>query len=463
MSARNSPSLRYAIYDGIAWALMAGFGEAFLSAYAIFLSATPTHLALLGAFPAFIPAISQSVGVKLLSFIPSRRKLTSLTAALQGLSWLPLASLGLILGTSPESPIYLLAFAAIYFFFAGLGAPAWNSLIGDLVPNHSRGAYFGLRNRRMGYATLIALLLAGPLLTTFHGVDERALGFAVLFFIAFICRSVSAYWLSRYEDPVAEKSADSYFSFLDFLKRTPYSNFTKFVWFVSLINFGLAICGPFFSLYILKELRFSYAEFTILSASMIASQIITLQHWGGLSDRFGNKAILFVAAPLITLAPLLWIISDSFWWLLFVHLYSGFIWAGFNLSASNFLFDAVSPAKRARCAAYQSILNGTFMLVGSLLGSYLLNNPLESLHSVFKTSDPKLDYHLIFAGSCIIRIIVVCYFWKLIKEVREVELIAHKDLVFKVIQVKALAGLVFGFDTKHDENKAKLGQKDKPS
>lgn len=448
MSIRISSSLRFAIYDGIAWALMAGFGETFLSAYAIFLHANPTHLALLGAFPAFIPAFSQMLGVKLLAWTPSRRKITTITAALQAVSWLPLAFLGIAFSSGSNAPNYLLLLASIYFFFGGLGAPAWNSLIGDLVPNDNRGAYFGLRSRRMGYATLTALLIAGPLLTLFQTAGYSSLGFALLFIIAASCRSISAYWLSRYEDPIAEKSANAYFSFWEFLKRTPYSNFTKFVVFVSLINFGLSICGPFFSLFILKELQFSYAQFTVLSACMIAAQILTLQHWGSLSDRFGNKAILFIAAPGITLAPLLWIVSQSFWWLIFIHLYSGFLWAGFNLSATNFLFDAVTPAKRARCAAYQSILNGTAMLLGSLSGSYLLSHPLEFLHPRFDELGHKIDYFILFGGSFCIRLMVVAYFWKLIKEVREVEVIAHKDLVFRVIQVKALNGILFGFDTK---------------
>jgi hypothetical protein len=54
-----------------------------------------------------------------------------------------------------------------------------------------------------------------------------------------------------------------------------------------------------------------------------------------------------------------------------------------------------------------------------------------------------------------IRALVVTYFWKLIKEVREVEIITHKDLVFKVIQVKALTGLLFGFDTNRSKKKDK--------
>ena len=66
--------------------------------------------------------------------------------------------------------------------------------------------------------------------------------------------------------------------------------------------------------------------------------------------------------------PILWLFSADFYYLVIVQALTGLVWAGFNLSAANFLFDAVSPPKRARCVAYQALVNATFVFAGSLLG-----------------------------------------------------------------------------------------------
>jgi MFS family permease len=443
----SQKSLKAATNDGIAWALMIGFGEVFLSAYAIYLGASPFQIAVLAGVTASVPAIAQLLGLRLMHFIESRRKLILAASALQAFSLIPIALVALTTGADSASLMIFLA--SLYFFFGATGVPAWNSLIGDLVPQETRGTYFGGRNKKIALASLLALITAGPILSTFKQISLEAVGFLSIFLIAAVARFISVYWLARYEDPPQPKSENAYFSFYRFISRTAHSNFAKFAWFVCLMLGALFICGPFFSLYLLKELGFSYSQFTFLSACLIVSQFLTLSHWGSLTDRFGNKSILFCASIGISIAPILWTFSTSFYYLIFVHLFSGFVWSGFNLSAANFLFDAVTPAKRARCAAYQSILNGAFSLAGSMLGSFLISHPLPLIKESLPDLGHKADYYLIMYVSAFIRCAVLAFFWAKIREVREVEAISHKDLIFKIINLRALNGSGFSFYSKN--------------
>ncbi len=448
------PSLRFAIYDGIAWALMIGLAEAFFSAYAIFLAATPAQIAILAAYPTIIPAIAQLTGVKLMSYYSSRKALCVRATVMHALGLLPIALIGVVFyseqgyAANGHAARFLLLFAAIYFFFGALGNPAWNSLIGDLVPANSRGAFFSLRNKKISYASFTALIMAGPTLAYFHHINLEAWGYLVIFMTALVARLVSGYWLSHYEDPELKKSDSDYFSFYDFIRRTPHSNFAKFAWYVCLMLAAQFICGPFFSVYLLRELQLSYTEFTCLSASLILAQVLTLSHWGKLSDSLGNKIILFAASVGICLAPVIWTFSTNFYYLIFVHMYSGFVWSGFNLAAANFLFDAVTPAKRARCAAYQSVMNGFFCLCGALLGGYLMSHPIPEFTAFFAEAGDRAKYFFIMYLSAAIRVAIILVFWKKIMEVREVENVSGKELVFKIINIRAISGISFGFDSR---------------
>src|SRR5690606_13056435 len=136
------------------------------------------------------------------------------------------------------------------------------------------------------------------------------------------------------------------------------SNFARFVYFVSLINFGVNIATPFFAVYMLRDLQFSYMEYTIVTATNTVTQFLTMQYWGQISDQFGNKKILNVCGYGVAFSPILWLFGDAMWYLLLIQVFAGLVWAGFNLAAANFMFDAVTPPKRARCAAYQAMVNG---------------------------------------------------------------------------------------------------------
>jgi MFS family permease len=73
-------------------------------------------------------------------------------------------------------------------------APAWNSLMGDLVPADKRGDYFGKRNRICSVFTFGATFLGGMILQWFKPINEW-IGYGIIFSIAFIARGVSAYYL----------------------------------------------------------------------------------------------------------------------------------------------------------------------------------------------------------------------------------------------------------------------------
>ncbi|MGD8672424.1 MAG: hypothetical protein PVH86_03850, partial [Thiogranum sp.] len=95
----------------------------------------------------------------------------------------------------------------------------------------------------------------------------------------------------------------------------------------------------------LRDLQFTYLQFMANTAMAVLVQFLTLNTWGRISDVFGNRLILVTAGSVIPALPLLWLVSANFWYLLGVQVVSGFAWAGFSLSAGNFLYDLV-PAHR---------------------------------------------------------------------------------------------------------------------
>ena len=441
------PSLRASIRDGMSHSVMLGFGETYLGPFGIFLQATTLQVGILSTLPQLFGAVMQWTGAIRMDRFPSRRQVIVGGTLFQGLLWIPICLLPFLFGRGEVAVWLLMGFVLLYQGANGAIVPIWNSLIGDLVEPHIRGRFFGNRNRLAGMSTFVSLLMGGCVLHLFAWWDHTAVGFLIIFLAAFLARLNSVHWLKRYADPEFRLSPEQIFTFRQFLRRSPHSNFAKFVFFVAAVNFGVSFSGPYFALYMLRDLHLSYLEFTAVTAAAAVSQFLTFRYWGGLSDRFGNKKILNLCGWGVGLVPMLWLVSHNLGYLMGIQAYAGFVWAGFNLSAANFMFDAVTPPKRARCVAYQGLVNGVCILFGSVCGGIAASQLPGSFAIGPWIWTPVSALPVIFFLSGLIRFVAAGLLLKKFREVRPVEPIGHSQLIFRVSHIRPIAGATFSLFT----------------
>ena len=374
-SAKQSIAISNA--EGICYAVMLGAAETYFGAFGVFLGATSFQLAMLTAIPPFFSAFVQMAAVWLLNRYPSRRPMLAGAAALQAVLILPIALLGVLMGRGHGTANWLIALVVLYSGAAGVTAPIWNSLLGDLIPATYRGRYFGIRNQWMGIATLITTLVAGGILHLFshfggEGNSSPILvwGYLAIFIIALLARAGSSFCLTRHQNPEYTPERPLPFSLRRFFQRTPSRNFVRFVLFFSLVQAGQAFSAPYYAPYMLTHLHLPYIEYSLILAVPALALILMHPFWGRLVDRIGCKKVLAISSIGVVINPMLWLISSDVRFLLGLQIFSGVAWSGFNLAAAAFLFDAVTPSKRAYYSAYQGLIQGCFVLGGSLLGVY---------------------------------------------------------------------------------------------
>lgn len=133
-------TLTLSIIDGVFFSVMVGAAETYFSPYAIALGASNLTLGLLLALPVLVGSLAQLFSVRLLSWVGNRRRLMALLAGLQAFAFLPMIAVGL--SKAPARGAVFLGIVCVYFAFQLVAAPAWISLMGDLVPERERGAYF---------------------------------------------------------------------------------------------------------------------------------------------------------------------------------------------------------------------------------------------------------------------------------------------------------------------------------
>jgi MFS family permease len=246
----------------------------------------------------------------------------------------------------------------------------------DLV-TEDRGNYFGKRNRIAGFISFICTIVGGFLLDYFKGT-KLFMGFIILFSLAFIGRAISAYLMRKQYEPKFEYDDKYYFSFKLFLKRMNQNNFGRFSIYTTLISFAVNISAPFLTVYMIKDLSFSYVNYMVVILSPVVTTILFMPLWGKFADKYGNVKTMRMSGYLTALMPLLWFLSAFiipkqyvFLYLVFVEAFSGIVWAGFNLASANFVYDAVSRQRMAICNTYDSITTTFGVMIGALIGGFL--------------------------------------------------------------------------------------------
>ncbi|MGQ0645306.1 MAG: MFS transporter [Elusimicrobiota bacterium] len=378
-------SLSHCWKEGVAAQVMFGIFDYYLIPYTLFLGATPRQVGLLVAVPNLLAAVSQFFAVRAVRLAGDRRLLLVWGVGLQAAFLVPVALLPFLPVSGKITA--LIALTSLHKILGGLVGPAWGSLVSDYLPEGQRGQYLGWRARVVSVAGLAGIFGWGLVLAAFKGDPaSRNLGFAVLFSAAAACRFVSLYYLWKMVNVPSSEGPESEFTFWMFLRRARESNFVKFIFYVSAMTFATQLAAPFFSVYMLEDLRFGYGTYTAVHAASAAASLVAFPLWGRHMDAVGAAKVLKSTGMAIPLIPLLWMFARGPASLFVLELAAGFVWSGFNLAATNFIFDAVSPPKRVRCLAYFNLITGAAIFAGAWAGGLLaerlpplLGSPLISL------------------------------------------------------------------------------------
>ena len=409
--------LRYSIKDGVASSVIEGAGDRYIPPLAIAMNASATQIGLLSSLPNLIAPFLQLHAANLLKK-HNRKRIVLISILVQALMWVPIAFIPFLFGKNNNGVWLIILFYVICFSAGKFYIPVWNSWMKDLVPKDEIGKFFGKRNAIYTFVLVTIVILSSLFLDYFNkgeflGIELVLVIFGALFLIAMIAGFVDMYILYKQHEPKFEYDSKSYFSLLDFVKRIGNSNFGRFVLYVSLFSLGVNMAGPFFAVYMLNELKFSYVTYIMMTVAASLASIIFMPVWGKIADKYGTVIVLKSCSIIVGIYPLLFLLSKSPIALFLMNAFSGFGWAGFNLCAANFVYDVAKREKVALCVTYQNIFSGIGIFLGTTIGGLLATMPrFRLLGSVFL---------FIFLISAIARLLLTYIFWNKFKEVRKVE------------------------------------------
>jgi MFS family permease len=269
-------------------------GGVVIVAFALALGAGPLVIGLLAAIP-FVAQAAQLPAIALIERVRQRRKIAVLTITTARVLIFSLAAVPFLPDPMLQLPMLIGAQFAICAL-GSFGGCAVNSWVHQLLPQEGLGAFLA---KRLFWSTTFACagtLIAGLLVERLP-VANRLHAYSVAFALAGFAGFVSSAYLARVPEPQMQDAGPpaTVFSKL----RMPFrdDNFRSLLFFMGAWNVASNLAAPFLTVYLIQQLGYGLSTVTSLWVTSQVANALTLYLWGGLSDRFSNKAILAVALP----------------------------------------------------------------------------------------------------------------------------------------------------------------------
>ncbi len=365
----SPPSLRADLRamtgDGFAFSLMVGSGESYVAAFALALGFGDVGAALVATAPMLAGSVLQLVTPAAVAWLGSHKRWVVLCAALQAATFLPLVAGAL---SGDLTPALLFVAVSLYWGCGMATSPAWNTWVGTIVPASLRASYFARRGAWSQFALLLALGLAGEALRRFSEAGVALEGYAAIFLFALVARLVSVGFLARQSEPRPVPIGETRIAPRALREHARVGGHGRLLAYLLAFQLSVWTAAPFFTPYMLGPLGLDYREFALLTGAAFFARIVALPLLGRLASERGTRRVLWVGSLGIVPLPVLWLVSDSFPWLLALQLGSGFAWGAFELAALLSFFEHIPENARTSILSAYNLANAAAIAGGSVVG-----------------------------------------------------------------------------------------------
>ncbi|MBE1555632.1 MFS transporter [Sporosarcina limicola] len=361
---------KISIYHGMASTVALNFSNNFFPIFAItILGATNYQVGLISSLPPLMALLMTIPAAILLNRAHKQKKLVAMSVLLARLMFLLIILLVYLPSATFQAWAFLVVIAIMSMpnTVANMG---WQTLIGDLVSNSRRGAFFSDRNRLLTMVGLVSTLLIGILM---KDASDNVVAYQVLFAIAFCFGLVEVFLLMKHEEepmkiegPIAKKKLMEWSIF----------QHSSYVWFLVaalFFNFTWQMAWGIFNIYHVRIVGATIFWISMFSVGNMLMQILTFPLWKKWAERKSNIRIFVWAAIGMATTPFLTVLSTNLYYLTLVQTTSGFFLSGVLLLLFNLLLEQSPEASRTYCITTYNVLLAVVAFLAPQIGIWMLD------------------------------------------------------------------------------------------
>lgn len=393
---RTRHALVTSAWDGVFATVMLGIVETFGVAGAVALGVPAVSIALMGPLPAWLGTLAQLV-LRNANVGHARKPWIVAAVRAQATMLLALA----LTGWSPDrwaATLYVVAFV-LYGATNAAVSHLWMSWMSDLVPHNVLGRHMSWRAAIFACVQLATTAVAGWFARGYSNATAPWQLYAVAFAVAGAARYASARCLVVQFEPLCAEPMATRERF------APSPALARFAKAIALLNGAALLSGPFFAVWFLRDLRFTYLEFAIAGGCTVAGHLIANRFVGHLTDVMGAANVLRAGSVFVAFVPVPYLFIENVWGVWLSNFASGMAWAGVNLAAFKYLVQASGGGPHRSGFVYANLWLTSVTLVMGLIGGFCEPHLPTVFHWPLQT---------LFLVSAVVRLtVVLAYFTRL--------------------------------------------------
>lgn len=347
-----------------------GMAESYFAAFMLALGISEVVAGLGTVIPQFIGVIFQLFSIRSFFTRYSLKKRLLLFLSLQTLSLIPLIIAGIY---RINSPWLIIGMLGLYWACLLSLNPPWNRLMGHTIPVPFRLRFFSIRSQFAQFSVFLGLIGSGIVL---YWARDRGLELPVfvgIFSLGLLLKCMSIYEVKfNHNDYDLAPGSEHRVRLRDFLMRLRGTDQGKLITFLFLFFVSVHFSAPYFAPFMLGHLKFNYLEFMGITSLSYFGRVFMFRLLQKRAKPKHVEKLLMFATIGISTSPLLWAISQNYWWISIVEFFSGCYWAGFELSTILLYYQKIDDRERTSAITYIALLNTTGMFLGSMLGALFM-------------------------------------------------------------------------------------------
>jgi len=366
-------NMRWLWWDSLFACISVAFYGDFVNLFLLQLGAKDFQIGLISSATSAAMLLGPLVGTWLVERT-RKRKLWVMLGSAWGfrIIFFILAGLPFILNGAPMVTIFIVLYS-LQSFATSLGMPAWNSLLGDIVPLSLRGRFLGATLTLSFIARLGVVPLAGIIVQSLGSVG----GYQMVWLLAGLTGMVATYFYGRIKEPTSLE-VESHgirdallgsFTVLGRDRRFFYFCLVSFVW-----NFGIMLAGPYFNVHQVQTLGFSVTTITYILTIAAVVAAILVRFAGGLVDRYGPVKLMLVSMAMIPIIPLMWLAGRTPVHIGIIQCLAEFAWSGSRVAATPLLLLLSPVEQRSRYFAAYNTMVSLALVLGPLPAGWIYSN-----------------------------------------------------------------------------------------
>ncbi|MBA4384539.1 MAG: hypothetical protein C0410_07365 [Anaerolinea sp.] len=400
LQERVQKNLRWLWFDGLYASASDNIIINFISLYILSLGASEFQIGIMSSLSSFTAAVMLFLGAILAERIGHHKEITVFSGGGFGRLCILMLVFVPIIFHGANVVWIAIGFSVLRDGFGNMGYPAWMSVINETVPLEGRGRFFGSRNFVMGMAGMITTLVAGKIITLF----VHQTGYQIVLAVAFVLGMASSFSFFKLKtEPTIKRvgrgTSLSIKAIPGLLKGHP--QFVALMLTAGLWNFAINISGPFFNVFMVKNLNFSASTVGLMAVVTSLTGLLVLNKVGDFSDRLGPKKMQLYSMALIPLLPVMWVFVREPWHVALINAFGGTIWAAFNLASFNLMLNSIPKDKVPSYSALYQIMVTLSLALGAFLGSTLIT---------------RYGFFVLLIASAVGRVIATILFARLVRE-----------------------------------------------